>query len=127
MKNWIKGIAAGILVLGLSACSMTAETKTVPDTGKKEEINNKSKMTAQEVYVKSMAVSKEQKSMHAKMDIDQLIKVPSQELEMDSKIKMDMDMVMEPLSMYQKMNMDMGEQGKMDMEDVYHGRGLLHE
>ena len=54
--------------------------------------------------------------MHAKMDIDQLIKVPSQELEMDSKIKMDMDMVMEPLSMYQKMNMDMGEQGKMDME-----------
>ncbi len=116
MKNWIKGIAAGILVLGLSACSMTAETKTDPDTGKKEEISNKSKMTAQEVYEKSMAVSKEQKSMHAKMDIDQLIKVPSQELEMDSKIKMDMDMVMEPLSMYQKMNMDMGEQGKMDME-----------
>ena len=50
------------------------------------------------------------------MDIDQLIKVPSQELEMNSKIKMDMDMVMEPLSMYQKMNMDMGEQGEMDME-----------
>ena len=55
LKSWIKGIAAGILVLGLSACSMTAETKTDPDTGKKEEINNKSKMTAQEVYEKSMA------------------------------------------------------------------------
>jgi hypothetical protein len=116
MKNWMKGIATGILVLGLGACSTTAETKTDPETGKKVEIENKSKMSAQEVYEKAMAVSEEQKSMHAKMDIDQLIKVPSQEFEMDSKIKMDMDMVMEPLSMYQKMNIDMGEQGKTDME-----------
>ena len=116
MNNWMKGIAAGILVLGLGACSKTAEPKTDPDTGKKVEVQNKSEMTAQEVYEKAMAVSEEQKSMHAKMDIDQLIKVPSQEFEMNSKINMDMDMVMEPLSMYQKMNMDMGEQGKMDME-----------
>ena len=35
---------------------------------------------------------------------------------MNSKIKMDMDMVMEPLAMYQKMDVDMGEQGKMEME-----------
>jgi len=116
MKKWVKGIATGILILGLGACSTTAEPKTDPETGKKEEIQNKSKMTAQEVFEKAMAVSDEQKSMHAKMDIDQLIKIPSQELEMDSKIKIDMDMVIEPLSMYQKMNMDMGEQGKMDME-----------
>lgn len=116
MNNWMKGIAAGILVLGLGACGKTAEPKTDPDTGKKVEVQNKSDMTAQEVYEKVMAVSEEQKSMHAKMDIDQLIKVPSQEFEMNSKINMDMDMVMEPLSMYQKMKMDMGEQGKMDME-----------
>ncbi len=116
MKNWMKGIATGILVLGLGACSTTAETKTDPETGKKVEIENKSKLTAQEVYEKAMAVSEEQKSMHAQMAIDQVIKVPSQELEMDNKIKMDMDMVIEPLSIYQKMNMDMGEQGKMDME-----------
>ncbi len=44
-------------------------------------------MTAQEVYEKAMAVSEEQKSMHAAMDIDQLIKVPSQELEMDKQNK----------------------------------------
>ncbi|MBO0588257.1 DUF6612 family protein [Sporosarcina sp. E16_8] len=116
MKNWMKGIATGILVLGLGACSTAAETKTDPDTGKKVEIENKSKMTAQEVYKKAMEVSKDQKSMHAKMDIDQQIKVPSQEFEMNSTIKIDMDMVMEPLSMYQKMNMDMGEQGNMDVE-----------
>ena len=116
MKNWMKGIATGILVLGLGACSTTAETKTDPDTGKKVEIENKSKMTVQEVYKKVMAVSEEQKSMHAKMDINQHIKVPSQEFEMNSTIKMDMDMVMEPLSIYQKMDVDMGEQGKMDVE-----------
>ncbi|MER2088274.1 MAG: DUF6612 family protein [Sporosarcina sp.] len=116
MKNWIKGFAAGVLVLGLGACGNTAEPKTDSETGKKEEVANESKLTAQEVYEKAMAVSDEQKSMHAKMDIDQLIKMPSQEFEMDSKIKMDMDMVMEPLSMYQKMNIDMGEQGKSVME-----------
>ncbi|KAA0948482.1 hypothetical protein FQ087_15845 [Sporosarcina sp. ANT_H38] len=116
MKNWMKGIATGILVLGLGACNTTAETKTDPDTGKKVEIENKSKMTAQEVYEKAMAVSEEQTSMNAKMDIDQHIKVPSQEFEMNNTIKMDMDMVMEPLSIYQKMNIDMGEQGKMNME-----------
>ena len=71
--------------------------------------------------------SEEQKSMHAKMDIDQLIKMPSQEFEMNSKIKMDMDMVIEPLAMYQKMNVDMGEQGKMDMEMYMTEDGFLHE
>lgn len=116
MKNWMKGIATGILVLGLGACNTTAEPKTDPDTGKKVEIGNKSKMTAQEVYKKAMTVSEEQKSMHATMDIDQHITVPTQEFEMNSTIKMDMDMVMEPLSIYQKMNIDMGEQGKMEVE-----------
>ncbi|MBE1555104.1 DUF6612 family protein [Sporosarcina limicola] len=115
MKNWIKGLAAGILVLGLGACS-TAQPKTDSATGKQVELKNESKMTAQEVYKKSMEVSKDQKSMHAKMDINQKIDVPSQKLKIDSKIKMDMDMVIDPLAMYQNMKVDMGDQGKMDME-----------
>ena len=118
MKKWIKGIATGVLILGLGACSTTAEPKTDQETGKKGELQNKSEMTAQEVYEKAMEVTDEQKSMHAKMEIDQLVKMPSQELEMDSKIKMDMDMIIEPLTMYLNMNVDMGEQGKMDM-DMY--------
>ena len=116
MKNWIKGYCSRYSCPRTWACSTPAEPKTDPETGKKVEIENKSKMTAQEVYEKAMAVSEEQKSMHAKMNIDQLIKIPSQEFEMNSKIKMDMDMVIEPLAMYQKMNVDMGEQGEMDME-----------
>ncbi|CAM3222552.1 DUF6612 domain-containing protein [Filibacter tadaridae] len=116
MKNWIKGIAAGVLVLGLSACNTTAEPKKDPETGKKVEVQNESKMTAQEVYEKVIAASEEQKSMHAKMDIDQAIEVPSEDFNMTSTIKMDMDMIVDPLAMYQKMSMDMGEQGTMDTE-----------
>ncbi|MDN4606399.1 DUF6612 family protein [Sporosarcina highlanderae] len=117
MKKLIKGLGVGLLALGLSACGSAAEPKTDPDTGKKVEVTNKSKMTAQEVYSKAMEVSEEQKSMHAVMDINQKMSMPGQGLDMDSKIKMDMDMIIDPLAMYQVMSMDMGpEIGAMDME-----------
>ncbi|GEN84859.1 hypothetical protein SLU01_31710 [Sporosarcina luteola] len=116
MKKWIKGLGVGVLALGLAACGSPAEPKTDADTGKKVEVTKKSEMTAQEVYSKAMEVSEEQKSMHAVMDIDQKMSIPGQELEMDSKIKMDMDMIIEPLAMHQVMSMDMGDMGAMDME-----------
>lgn len=116
MKKWIKGLGVGVLALGLAACGSAAEPKTDADTGKKVEVTKKSEMTAQEVYSKAMEVSEEQKSMHAVMDIDQKMSIPGQELEMDSKIKMDMDMIIEPLAMHQVMSMDMGDMGAMDME-----------
>ena len=116
MKKWIKGLGVGVLALGLAACGSAAEPKEDAETGKKVELENKSELTAQEVYSKAMEVSEEQKSMHAVMDIDQTISMPSQEVEMDSKIKMDMDIIVEPLAMHQNMTMDMGEMGAMDME-----------
>lgn len=117
MKKWMKGLGVGLLALGLAACGSAAEPKTDPETGEKVEVSNKSKMTAQEVYSKAMEVSEEQKSMHAVMDINQKMSMPSQGLDMDSKIKMDMDMIIDPLAMYQVMSMDMGpEIGVMDME-----------
>lgn len=124
MKNWMKGIAIGILAFGLAACNETAAPKEDPETGKPEEVEKESTMTAQEVYQKAMEVSEEQKSMHAKMDIDQSINVPSEEFEMDSKIKMDMDMIIDPVEMYQKMTMDMGEEGSMDIEMYMTGEGF---
>lgn len=116
MKKWFKGLGVGVLALGLAACGSAAEPKKDAETGEKVELENKSEMTAQEVYSKAMEVSEEQKSMHAVMDINQKISMPSEELEMDSKIKMDMDMIIEPLAMHQNMKMDMGEMGAMDME-----------
>jgi len=126
LKNWLKGLAIVMLALALSACNSTATPKTEtpadPDTNEEtgkeanEKADEQSELTAMEVYEKAMEASEDLKSMHAKMDIQQKIEVPSEDLKMDSKIKMDMDMVMEPLAMYQKMNMDMGEQGAMDTE-----------
>lgn len=116
MKKWLQGLGIGVLALGLAACGSAAEPKKDAETGKEVELENKSEMTAQEVYKKAMEVSEEQKSMHAVMDIDQKISMASQEVEMDSKIKMDMDVIVEPLAMYQKMSMDMGELGAAEME-----------
>ncbi len=116
MKNWIKGMAAGVLALGLAACNAPAEPKTDTETGKKVELEKPSGLTAQEVFDKATEASAQQKSMKAAMNINQLIEIPSQDLTMNSKIKMDMDMVVDPLTMYQKMDVDMGEQGTMAME-----------
>ena len=116
MKKWLQGIGIGALALGLAACGSAAEPKTDSATGEKVEVTNKSDMTAQEVYSKAMAVSDEVKSMHAVMDIDQTMTIPGQDMTLDSKINMDMDMIMEPMAMYQKMKMDMGELGASDME-----------
>lgn len=101
-------MAAGVLALGLAACSTAAEPKT--DTEKV------SKMTAQEVFDKATVASGEQTSMSADMNIAQLIEIPGEDQTINSKIKMDMDMIIDPLSMYQKMDVDMGEQGAMAME-----------
>ena len=116
MKKWLQGIGIGALALGLAACGSAAEPKTDSATGEKVEVTNKSNMTAQEIYSKAMAVSDEVKSMHAVMDIDQTMTIPGQDMTLDSKINMDMDMIMEPMAMYQKMKMDMGELGASDME-----------
>ncbi|WP_342506818.1 DUF6612 family protein [Sporosarcina sp. FSL K6-2383] len=116
MKNWIKGIGVGVLAFGLAACNAPAEPKTDTETGKKVELEEPSGLTAQEVFEKATAASAEQTSMHATMNIAQLIEMPGQDLPMNSKIKMDMDMVIDPLAMYQKMDVDMGEQGAMAME-----------
>lgn len=120
MKNWMKGLAVGLMALALSACNTPAEPKTEAETGKKVdvEVEKKSELTALEVYTKTVEASEEMNSLHAKMDIEQLIELPAEDMKMDSKIKIDMKMIVEPLAMYQKMKMDlgMGDQGAMDTE-----------
>jgi hypothetical protein len=106
----IKGIAIGILALALAACNSVADVKPGTDVSKKSEL------TIQEVLQKAQEASEKQKSMHADMDIGQIIELSSDDTTIESNIKMKMDAVLEPLAMYQIMQMDMGAEGSMEME-----------
>ena len=109
----------GTLVLGLAACNDTADVKPgteEPNESSEESESNVSELTIQEVFEKAQEASETLNSMHASMDIDQNIKAPSEEVDMNSKITMEMDMIQEPFSMYQNMNMDMGEEGSATVE-----------
>ena len=110
MKKWIKGFGIGLLALGLAACSGTADMKPGTDESKKSDL------TVGEVFEKAQAASEKLESMQTSMDIAQKISAPDLGLDMDSKIKIDMDLVQEPLEMHQKMEMDMGDEGIGSME-----------
>lgn len=96
MKKWSMLLAVTTLSFGLVACNDTA----TPTPGTKTE--QTSNLTLQDVFKKSMEQSESIKSLSANIDMTQLIEVPSQEISMETTSKMDMDMVIEPLSLYQK-------------------------
>lgn len=116
MKNWKKGVAAGILVLGLAACNAPAELKTDPETGEKVEIEKESTMTAQQVYEKTVEALKGQTSMHARVGIFQKIDVPAKDFTMGTKVQANSDIIINPLTIYQKMDIAMGGQETTAME-----------
>ncbi|MFJ8063470.1 DUF6612 family protein [Psychrobacillus sp. NPDC096426] len=96
MKKWTTLIAVATLSLGLAACN---ETATPAGSG---EVTEKSKLTLQEVYDKSIAASEELKSVRAVMDLNQTMNVPSEETELEISSKMDMEYIVEPMQMHQK-------------------------
>ncbi|MGM9922061.1 MAG: DUF6612 family protein [Bhargavaea sp.] len=116
MKKLLMAMAAGTLTLGLAACNETAE----PTEGTPKE--KQSDLTAEEVYEKALTASQEMKSAEAKVEMDQKISIPSQEVEMNTVTDMDMEMTLDPLAMHQKGTMSMsaagGEEMSMDL-DVY--------
>ena len=96
MKKWTTLIAVATLSLGLAACN---ETATPAGSG---EVTEKSKLTLQEVYDKSIAASEELKSVRAVMDLNQKMNIPSEETELEISSKMDMEYIVEPMQMHQK-------------------------
>ncbi|MFC7366183.1 MULTISPECIES: DUF6612 family protein [Bhargavaea] len=116
MKKLLMAMVAGTLTLGLAACNETAE----PTEGTPKE--KQSDLTAEEVYEKALTASQEMKSAEAKVEMDQKISIPSQEVEMNTVTDMDMEMTLDPLAMHQKGTMSMsaagGEEMSMDL-DVY--------
>lgn len=94
MKKWITTFVVIALAFTLSACQENAE----------------------EVYNKALEASKELKSAEVDMDIKQSMGVPSEDMTMDISTKMDIKMTTDPLTMYQKGTIDMGDLLPIDME-----------
>ena len=115
MKKWTALLAASVLTFGLAACNSTATPTS--ETAKE----NTSEMTLKQVYEKSLAQSESIESLSAVIDMNQLIKVPSQGVEMNTTSEMTMDMVVEPLSVYQKGTTVMtvpGEESAMPAQEI---------
>lgn len=110
MRNWIKGLGIALLALGLAACSNPAEVQRGSDESKKSDL------TVAEVFEKAQAASEKLESMHAEMNINQKSSSAELGIDVDSKIKLNMDMVLDPLETYQAVDIDMGELGKETLE-----------
>ena len=96
MKKWKMLMVAGVLTLGLAGCNTTATPTS--ETAK----DKKSELTLKQVFDKSLAQSESIKSLNAEVKMSQSIEVPSQNVEMNTVTNMNMDMFVEPLSIYQK-------------------------
>lgn len=113
---------AGLLVLFLAACGDVAEEPAETTADTKEE--NKSELTLEEVFTKAQEVAENINSSHTKMDIAQEFSAPGTEDTIESTIQLEMDMIEEPLAMYQQMTMDMGDFGTMKTEIYYTDQGF---
>lgn len=95
MKKWSTLLAVATLTLGLAACNETAAPANEKD------VTEKSELTLQEVYDKSMAASEELKSVKAKIDMNQTMQLPGQDVNLDINSLMDMDYIIDPLQIHQ--------------------------
>lgn len=108
MKKFLMGLMALALVFSLAACGQSDSASKNEDNGKKQEQQDaqkkeEPKLTAQDVYEKTMAASEDIKSFSVKMDMEQEMSSQGESLNFDSAI--DMDMTIDPMTMYQKMTM----------------------
>lgn len=108
VKKWKMLLAVTTLTFGLAACNETA-------TPANKNVKETSEMTLEEVYNKSMAVSEELKSVSAKVDLAQKMHIPSEEMNVDISTAMDMNLIIEPMQIYQKGTTSMkSEDGSMN-------------
>ncbi len=130
MKNWMKGAAAALLALSLSACGSAdtpkTETNSAAGAGAKTEAPKEDKQTAKDVFQKTMEASEAIKSLHGQMTIDQNMKVVDDEsMRMKNKMTIEMDVITEPLTLHQTMDMKSDTDQSMNME-MYAKDGELY-
>lgn len=127
MKKWMTLIIVSILSIGLAACNQSAAPSK--ETSKE----NTSDLTLQEVFTQSLEQSEKLESLSATIDMTQVVEIPAQEISMETTSKMDMDMIIEPLSLHQKGTTSMkmlgeetlGEPGGMKIESYLTDQGFF--
>lgn len=123
MKKWMTGLTLGVLILILGACGNAEEDPAEVQPGTEEE--NKSELTLQDVFQKAQEVANNVNGMHIDMDMKQSIATSESGEEITSLVKIDMDLVHDPLSMYQLMDMDMGDFGTVETELYLSEEGMF--
>lgn len=119
----MKGLAVGFLILVLSACGNAGEEQAEVQLGTEDE--HKSALTLEEVFMKAKEVSEKVNSMHINMDMEQRMSTSEFEDGLTTIVKIDMDVVKEPLSMYQLMDMNMGDFGSVETELYFSEEGMF--
>lgn len=117
------GLALGVLVFVLGACGNAEEDPAQVQPGTEEE--NKSELTLEDVFKKAQEVADNVNGMHIDMDMTQSIATSESGEDITSLVKIDMDVVQDPLSMYQLMDMDMGDFGKVETELYLSEEGMF--
>lgn len=111
MKKVFLAMMSLLLILGLAACGSTAKpTDSDKDKGNKKGDSAQSDLTLEEVFEKSLKASEEMKSFHAKMDIKQEVEHEGSPLNVD--VNMDMDVIVDPMALYQKTTTKMEADGE---------------
>lgn len=125
MKKSLSILIGLLLVFMLAACNQTATPVNNATNNNEESSKEKqSELTLEEVLEKSTAASENLKSFSVKMDMNQTISSSLDEMNMDTHSVIDMDVVMDPMTFYQKMTMTMGEE-KVEMESYFSEEGMF--
>lgn len=107
MKHLLRVLSVGLLAMVLVACSNTADVKPGTDAA------NKSDLTVEEVFKKAQEASDSIDSMQIDMMMKQNMKSDAIGIDMDTDIKVMMEMVHEPMSLHQVMEVGISE-GEME-------------
>lgn len=121
MKQWIKGLIIGMMALVLVACADKADVK--PGT----KATNTSDLTIAEVFEQAREASEKTESMQADMSIKQNMTSEAIGIDMNTDISVVLEMIKEPLSMHQLMEVgiDEGDIETMQTEVYLTDEGLF--
>jgi hypothetical protein len=112
LKKTLSVLFTSLLVFMLAACNQTATTvNESPETKEEDKNENTSELTLEQVMTNSMEASEEMKSFVVQMDMKQEMTAPEQTEAINMESTIDMKVVTEPMTLYQKMDMKMNDVG----------------